>query len=153
MLDLDEGVGAVAFANVTSGLPITQLAADLTRIVAEHEPRVPEPWRPLPEGEADAELLALTGPWYWGANPFVLRLRPGRMLELGPLSGSGRGSRFRPETDGAWTGLDGYYAGETLRFFRTDGGAVSHLDLGTFVFTRQPYDPEAPVPGGTKGWL
>jgi hypothetical protein len=31
---------------------------------------------------------------------------------------------------------------------------VSHLDLGTFVFTRQPYDPAAPIPGGVDpaGW-
>ncbi|TYB95069.1 hypothetical protein FXF53_25710 [Micromonospora sp. WP24] len=25
---------------------------------------------------------------------------------------------------------------------------MSYLDLGTFVFTRQPYDSAAPVPGG-----
>jgi hypothetical protein len=45
-------------------------------------------------------------------------------------------------------GLDGSYAGETLRI------ADDHLDLGTFVFTRTPYDPEAPVPGGVDpaGW-
>jgi hypothetical protein len=45
-------------------------------------------------------------------------------------------------------GLDGYYAGETLRI------ADDHLDLATFTFTRQPYDPAAPVPGGVDpaGW-
>ena len=38
--------------------------------------------------------------------------------------------------------------GEPLRI------AEDHLDLGTFVFTRQPYDPDAPVPGGVDedGW-
>jgi hypothetical protein len=25
---------------------------------------------------------------------------------------------------------------------------VSHLDCATFVFTRTPYDREAPIPGG-----
>ena len=32
--------------------------------------------------------------------------------------------------------------------------AEDHLDVGTFVFTRTPYDPEAPVPGGVdaRGW-
>jgi len=37
---------------------------------------------------------------------------------------------------------------------RDAAGAVSHLDLGTFVFTRQPYDPAAPIPGGVDpaGW-
>ena len=53
-----------------------------------------------------------------------------------------------PRADGTWVGLDGYYAGETLRI------APDHLDLATFVLTRTPYDPEAPVPGGVdeRGW-
>jgi hypothetical protein len=31
---------------------------------------------------------------------------------------------------------------------------VDHLDLGSFVFTRQPYDERADVPGGVdaEGW-
>jgi CubicO group peptidase (beta-lactamase class C family) len=150
LLDTEQGTAAVAFANVTSGVAIGTLTADLVDIVKRHEPKIPEPWRPLPE--LDEELLALTGPWYWGAAPYALRLKGGRWLELGGMDGKGRESRFRPEADGTWTGLDGYYAGETLRAVRDDGGRVSHLDLGTFVFTREPYDPQAPVPGGTEGW-
>ena len=47
-----------------------------------------------------------------------------------------------------------YYAGELLRAVRRPDGSVSHLDLGSFVFTRQPYDEGAPVPGGVdaEGW-
>ena len=47
-----------------------------------------------------------------------------------------------------WRGRDGYFAGETLRI------ATDHLNLDTFVFTRTPYDPQAPVPGGVdeRGW-
>ncbi|WP_260636726.1 serine hydrolase domain-containing protein [Streptomyces angustmyceticus] len=151
--DPTEDVAGVVLANCTSGPAVAALAADLTAIVSEHEPRIPEPWCPLP-GPLDPELLALTGPWYWGANPHVLRLRADRELELTPLSGTGRLSRFRAETDGTWTGLDGYYAGETLRVVRERDGSVSHLDLGTFVFTRGPYAPSEPVPGGVdpEGW-
>ncbi|MFJ9466304.1 serine hydrolase domain-containing protein [Streptomyces caniferus] len=151
--DPEEDVAGVVLANCTSGPAVAALAADLTGIVSEHEPRIPEPWRPRP-GPLDPELLELTGPWYWGANPHVLRLRAGRELELTPLSGAGRLSRFRAEKDGTWTGLDGYYAGETLRVVRERDGSVSHLDLGTFVFTRGPYAPSEPVPGGVdpKGW-
>ena len=31
---------------------------------------------------------------------------------------------------------------------------MAALCLGSFVFTRQPYDPDAPVPGGVdpQGW-
>ncbi|MFC9235908.1 serine hydrolase domain-containing protein [Streptomyces decoyicus] len=151
--DAEEGIAGVVLANCTSGPAVAALAADLTGIVSEHEPRIPEPWHPL-AGPLDPELLALTGPWYWGANPHILRLRAERGLELTPLSGTGRSSRFRAEKDGTWTGLDGYYAGETLRVVRDVDGSVSHLDLHTFVFTRGPYEPSAPVPGGVdpEGW-
>jgi D-alanyl-D-alanine carboxypeptidase len=56
------------------------------------------------------------------------------------------------EHDGTWTGREGYYAGETLRPVRRADGSLSHLDLGSFVFTREPYDAVAPVPGGFPGW-
>lgn len=148
----EDDVAAVTFANVTSGVPVGEVAAALVDIVAEAEPRIPEPWRPLPE--VDAELLALTGPWYWGTRTNILRLTPDRGLELRPLNGQGRGARFTARPDGTWIGLDGYYAGETLRVVRDGDGSVSHLDLGSFVFTREPYDPAAAVPGGVDegGW-
>jgi hypothetical protein len=79
----------------------------------------------------------------------VLRAQADGLLHLGPMPGrAGRASRFAPRADGTWTGLDGYYAGETLRI------APDHLDLATFVFTRTPYDADAPVPGGVdeRGW-
>ncbi|WP_327296497.1 MULTISPECIES: serine hydrolase domain-containing protein [unclassified Streptomyces] len=145
-----DGMAAVALSNSTSGVG-PRVAAELIRIVAESEPIIPEPWRPL--SEVDPGLLELAGPWYWGTSVSGLRLKADGGMEFGPLAGGGRSSRFRAERDGSWTGLDGYFAGETLRVVRRDG-EVSHLDLGSFVFTRQPYDPGAPVPGGVDegGW-
>lgn len=149
---IEDDVAVVVLTNATSGPLVGTIAADLVEIVAEAEPRIPEPWRPLPE--ADPVLLALTGPWYWGTHPSVLRLTADRGVELGPLRGDGRGARFAAQPDGTWTGLDGYYAGETLRVVRDVDGRVSHLDLGSFVFTREPYDPASAVPGGVdaEGW-
>ncbi|MFI5756096.1 serine hydrolase domain-containing protein [Streptomyces sp. NPDC051569] len=151
-VSVEEGVAAVVLANATAGPLVSAVAADLIGIVADAEPRIPEPWRPLPE--VDRALLALTGPWYWGTYAFGLKLAADRGLELHPLRGGGRGSRFVVGPDGNWTGLDGYYAGETLRVVRRVNGSVSHIDLGSFVFTREPYDPEADVPGGVDkaGW-
>lgn len=151
-VSVDDGIAAVALANATSGPSAAAVAADLVRIVAEAEPRIPEPWRPLPE--VDHALLELTGPWYWGTQSFGLRLVADRGMELQPLGGPGRGSRFAAEADGTWTGLTGYYAGETLRVVRLEDGSVSHLDLASFVFTREPYEPGAAVPGGVdkEGW-
>ncbi|WP_128983723.1 serine hydrolase domain-containing protein [Streptomyces roseicoloratus] len=152
---VEEDLAAVALANATSGPLAPAVAADLVRIAAEAEPRIPEPWRPLPVAEVDEELLALTGPWYWGTYAFGLRVGAGRSVTLEPLKGVGRGASFRSLPDGGWIGLDGYYQGETLRVVRRPDGSVSHLDLGSFVFTREPYEQgNAAVPGGVDeaGW-
>ncbi|WP_300019302.1 serine hydrolase domain-containing protein [Pseudonocardia sp.] len=139
-VDRDEGTGALALANVTSGLD-GALPAGLLADLRAAEPRIVAPWTPAPSPVP----LELLGPWYWGPSPYVLRAVPGGLLHLGGLGRPGRSSRFRPGPDGTWIGLDGYFAGETLRL---DPLA---LNLATFVFTRTPYDPAAPVPGGVDG--
>ncbi|MET8814548.1 serine hydrolase domain-containing protein [Streptomyces sp. NPDC004549] len=148
VISVEDDVAAVVLANATSGPLVGAVGADLVRIVAEAEPRIPEPWRPLPE--VDQDVLELAGQWYWGTHAFGLRVSADGLL-LGPLSGTGRRARFRSNGDGTWTGLEGYYAGELLRAVRRPDGTLSHLDVGSFVFTRQPYDPEASVPGGVDG--
>ncbi len=147
-----DGTGAIALANVTAGPDITGIATDLVTIVADHEPRLPARWQPM--AGVDQALLALTGLWYWGPRAYVLRLLADRGLELTPAVGRGRASRFCAEPDGTWTGLDGYYMGETLRLARRADGTVHHLDLGSFVFTREPYGPDAPLAArpDPEGW-
>ncbi|WP_433444668.1 serine hydrolase domain-containing protein [Nonomuraea sp. CA-141351] len=140
--DPADGVGVLFMANTTSGMSGT-LLTDLLDILQEYEPRLPHEWQPV---AADPDLLALTGLWHWGPKPYTLRLLPERGLALEPVGGGGRASRFVAQPDGTWLGLDGYYAGETLRV------AADHLDLNTFIFTRTPYEPGAPVPGGVTGW-
>jgi CubicO group peptidase (beta-lactamase class C family) len=139
----DDGLGAVTLANATAGPAIADIAADLIGIVASSEPGLPPRWQPRPG--IGAGLLALTGLWYWGPRPTVLRVIDADLIELQPAGGTGRGSRFRAAGDGTWTGLDGYYAGETLRLVPAADGVAEHLDLGTFVFTREPYGPAAPT--------
>ncbi|MGY5883923.1 serine hydrolase domain-containing protein [Modestobacter lacusdianchii] len=142
-VDRAEQLGAVSLANTTSGLE--PLVPGLLSDVRSAEPRVVEAWTP----SAPPVPLEVLGVWFWGPAPHVLRAQPGGLLHLGPLPGrAGRASRFAAREDGTWVGLDGYYAGETLRI------APDHLDLATFVFTRTPYDPGAPVPGGVDegGW-
>ncbi|WP_210592318.1 serine hydrolase [Streptomyces sp. GESEQ-35] len=151
-LSVADDVAAVVLANCTSGPLLADVAGDLVGIVAEAEPRIPEAWRPVTE--VDASALELAGQWYWGTHAFALRLTAGEGVSLEPLSGNGRRSRFRSNGDGTWTGLEGYYAGELLRAVPRPDGTVDHLDLGSFVFTRQPYDETASVPGGVdpEGW-
>ena len=45
-------------------------------------------------------------------------------------------------------GTAGYHRGETLHVHRREDGSVSHLVCATFVYTRIPYDPDVPIPGG-----
>lgn len=152
VISVADDVAAVVLANCTSGPSPFTVAADLVRIVAEAEPRIPAPWRPLKE--AEPAVLELVGQWYWGTQAFALRWSADGVVSLEPLSGIGRRSRFRSNGDGTWTGLEGYYAGELLKPVRRPDGSASHLDLGSFVFTRQPYDEGASVPGGVDpdGW-
>jgi CubicO group peptidase (beta-lactamase class C family) len=143
-------VAAVALANSTSGLDFA-LCDDLIEIVRTCEPAISPEWSPA--RAADPELLGLLGMWHWGPAPYTLRLRGDGLLQLAPFGGGTRKSRFRRREAGVWVGLDGYFAGEELRPVRRDGAVVA-LDLATFVFTRTPYDPQAPVPGGVDdaGW-
>lgn len=141
--------GALVMTNSTAGVKVSALALDLLKLVDDYEPALPAEWVPRPS--ADPTLLALTGEWFWGPMPFVLRLLDDGWLDLRPVTGNGRASRFRPTGQDTWVGLEGYYAGETLRLVRGPDGNPTHLDLATFVFTRTPYDPAAPIPGGLDG--
>lgn len=151
LVDSEERIGALVLANATSGLDSRLLRAMLD-IVRSNEPAAVTAWSPLTK--VDEAALALTGTWHWGTYSYGLRLRSDALLELLPLSGVGRGSRFRQLPDGGWIGLDGYHAGETLRPRCDPSGKVVAVDLGSFIFTREAYDPRAPVPGGVDdaGW-
>jgi hypothetical protein len=49
-----------------------------------------------------------------------------------------------------WRGVDGYLAGEPLTVVTGPDGEVTALNVASFIYTRTPYDPGAPVPGGVK---
>ena len=147
--DVERRTGAVQLANVTSGYPLD--AEQLLQILERHEPTIPAPWRAA--SSVPAGIVDLLGPWYWGANPHLMRLQANGTLRLDTTSGRGRSATFRA-TDHGWVGLDEYFEGEALVPVRRPDGSISHLDIGTFVFTREPYGPDAPIPGGVDpdGW-
>jgi CubicO group peptidase (beta-lactamase class C family) len=151
-IDPEEHTGALLLSNATSG-PDGRLSFRQLATLREREPYIAPAWAPLTA--VDGEALALTGTWYWGTYGYGVRLTSASELELIPLLGAGRASRFRRGDDGIWRGLVGYHAGEPLRPVRNDIGDVVALDLGSFVYARTPYDPAAPVPGGVdlSGWL
>lgn len=146
-VNIETGDGCVVFANATSGL--STVSTDLMALLADREPIAPKPWSADPD---QASALELTGEWYWGTTAFTMSAARDGYLVLGE-PGAGRGCRFKPAA-GGWKGLDGYYSGETLTVARDGSDRVSHLDLGSFRFSRTPYDPSADIPGGVDpaGW-
>ena len=85
-----DGLGGIALANATSGPDITGVAVDLVRIVADHEPRLPGRWKPLPEVEpgaarADRPLVLGTA---------SLRAAVARRPRPGAHAGGGKGPRL-----------------------------------------------------------
>jgi CubicO group peptidase (beta-lactamase class C family) len=148
-IDAKSQDAAIALCNSTAGFG-GSLPADLLRVLAENVPVSPAEWAP---GGADADTVEMLGTWYWGPAQFTLALAGGA-LELRAAGGRAQAFRFRRRADGTWTGVDGYHAGEPLVPARGPDGHVVSLDLGSFVYTRTPYDPAAEVPGGVdaQGW-
>ena len=145
-----DGLTIAIQSNAWSALATSALVGDLFDIVRDREPTMPTPWsaaQPL-TAAVDRAAFELVGPWYWGAVPMSISLRADGRLDLAGIAGPGRAARFRPLGDDRWVGLDGYYHGEFLEVRRDDHGQVSHLDLGSFVFTRAPYAPADVIPDG-----
>lgn len=142
-VDSVSGVGAVVLTNATTGLAPEKAAARLVDLVEPDLAAADLEAAPasLPDHSPAADLA---GEWYWGNT--AMQLRP---TATGFCLGSGEEERtFRHLGEGGYLGLDGYYAGERLQVVRRPDGAVSHLEVVTFVLTRIPYDPAVPIPGG-----
>lgn len=141
-IDPATGDGFTLLTNTTGNLDL-HLGFDL---LAATTPTAPVEWT----ATGDVPDADVVGTWYWGPRANTVSI-DGEHLVLSPL-GVGRGSRFRRTTDGDWVGLDGYYAGELLTVHRTD--EATYLDLGSFRYSRTPYDPQSDIPGGVDadGW-
>ncbi len=142
LVDRIRRTGVVVLVNATNGVPVTTFGAALLDELETWEPTMPEPWAPNPS--IPAELTEVLGLWHWGARPIVLACEGGDLVAR-----SMRAETWRfAVADGRIVGTRGYHAGEELRVVRRSDGRVSHLDVGTFILTREPYEAGAPIPGG-----
>ncbi|HEX4976894.1 MAG TPA: serine hydrolase domain-containing protein [Nocardioides sp.] len=139
-------VGAVVLTN--GGYGLADLASRTVHTVLDAEPPLAPEWQPA--SEVPADLVELVGLWYWGHAPSLLRVE-GDGFVLTPVDSPGRTLRFVRGEGDTFVGTRGYLEAETLRVVRRADGVVSHLECATFVYTRTPYDPEAPIPGGVPG--
>ncbi len=144
-VDRARGTAGVCLANAASGVRAQGLPVQLMRLLEELEPTLARTWTPtveLPSVARDA-----LGLWYWGNMAFTLSYHGdqliGRFL-------SDRATWFTVGVVGGerLVGVTGYFAGEAMQVVRRPDGSVSHLECATFIFTRVPYDPDAPIPGG-----
>ncbi len=142
-IDPDSTVGAIVLTNGAYGL--TDLPVRLVDETLGAEPPLAAEWTPPHEAVA-GDLRDLAGVWHWGQAPALLRL-DGDGFTLGPIEGGGRRMAFTRSGPDSFVGTRGYHTGESLRVVRRDDGSISHLEVATFVYTRTPYDPDAPIPG------
>ncbi len=148
-VDPETGDGVVLLVNNTAGLGIDPLG--LLDLARRHSPRRTPEWTAAAPADR-ATAAALTGTWFWGPRPHTVTSHGDGTLRLLPVGGNGRGSSFVPAADGAWVGVDEYFAGERLTALPSPQ-EPTHLDVAGFRFSRTPYDPRADIPGGTgDGW-
>lgn len=144
LLDRPRRSGVVCVGNATAGLDPLGLGRHLLEELERRDPAIPAPWVPLPT-VPDA-VRDVVGPWHWGSTPFRMTW-DGNRLSMGgdrPMSQW----ELRDGPDGAeFVGVEGYHDGERLRVVRNADGSVNHLNASTFILTRTPYDPAAPIPG------
>jgi CubicO group peptidase (beta-lactamase class C family) len=136
-LDPVSRIGAVVLTNATTGLDPEELCASLVEAARGTTSE------PSPESDPASPAAELSGAWYWGNSPMTL---VATVDGLSVQSGATR-SRFRHEGGDVYRGLNGYWAGERLEVHRDPDGTARHLEVVTFVLTRTPYDPLAPIPG------
>ncbi|WP_114423279.1 serine hydrolase domain-containing protein [Nocardioides houyundeii] len=142
LVDPASGIGGVTLMNATTGVDQEVLLLELIDGDLDHDGV--EPW--VPSGELPEAIRGVPGLWFWGNTATEVRWH-NRRLELRQLAVPDEIELFGLG-DGRIVGLQGYHRGETLHVVRRPDGEVDHLEVATFVLTRTPYDPAAPIPGG-----
>ena len=145
-VDGSRRTGAVCLANGTAGLRCEGLPLDLLGMLERHEPSLVTAWTPT--REVPAGVMDILGLWHWGETALFVSY-DGAQLALSNPGAARPAYRYMRVGDDVYRGVSGYHTGETLRAVRRADGSVSHLECATFVYTRVPYDQEAPIPGGS----
>ena len=135
------GDGVVVLTNATTGFATDSQPLDL---LSDRPPAAAEPWRP--STGVPSVVAEIAGLWFWGNTAHELHWRGGT-LELHEPGDRSDADVFTVDGEQI-VGTAGYHRGETLHVVRRHDGSVSHLECATFVYTRVPYDPAVPIPGG-----
>lgn len=140
-IEPDGSRGVVALTNATTGFTGVEFTQ---RMLGSSTPGPGPAWVPTISVPAWAEELL--GYWHWGNSAYEVRWHNTR-LEFFDLARRILAEQFEMVGDRI-IGHAGYHRGEQLHVVRDPGGDINHLNCATFVYTRKPYDPAAPIPGG-----
>ncbi|WP_127501517.1 serine hydrolase domain-containing protein [Actinoplanes solisilvae] len=128
-------LGVISFANSygLTGTTIKDVALEALTAAVEAEPTLPLPW--LPPAAPTGEAATVVGRWWWMGREFEITA-DGEALDM---TGPNHSTRFTREGPDRWRGITGDNEGEILQILRAEDGAVSALDIATFVFSRDPH--------------
>ncbi len=146
-----DSVGAVAFANCTSGAAPGELAAKLVTTLLDAEPTPVRPWRP--GLDVDPAVRPLLGRWWSEGSEFVFSWSEGALTAAVAGAPHRPPAVFAPQGPDLWRVVRGRETGELLRVVRDPTGGVARLHWATYAFTREPRvfgatpEPSAPYDG------
>ncbi|WP_323098721.1 serine hydrolase domain-containing protein [Intrasporangium sp. YIM S08009] len=130
-----DAVGAVVFANCTSGALTLALATDLVEAVLDTEPALAPAW--VPETPRP-ELEELLGLWWSEGSPITFFVREGRLWSRLSEDDALSETRFEPEGPDRYRAAAGRERGEVLEVVRAADGSVEKLYFATYAVTREP---------------
>lgn len=132
-----DGVGAVVFANSSSGLDPGGFAGDLVDAWLEHDPAAVAPWAPGPPVPEAYE--GILGRWWSEGIETVFSWHDGTLQALGAGAPPGTPPMtFEPAGADAFVTTSGRECGEPLRVVRDPAGEVVKLYWATYAFSRRP---------------
>jgi hypothetical protein len=130
-----DGVGAVVFANATSGALTLGLATDLVETVVDAEPSIAAPWVPETEQPGLTELLGL---WWSEGSPITFFVREGELWSRLADDEQLSETRYAAEGTDRFRAVAGRERGEVLEVVRAADGSIDKLYFATYAVTRAP---------------
>ena len=133
----ESGTGGLAMMNTTSSPDPAAFAIELADTVLEHDPVLPDAWRPGTSVPDD--LVGVLGVWYSEGQPFVFSVRQGRLeARAQALPEHKPSSVFEKVEDDLYRTVAGRENGEMLRITRDAEGTVTKMNWATYLVTRSP---------------
>lgn len=133
----ESGTGGLVLMNTTAAPDPAAFAIGLADHVIEHDPVLPEPWRPgtaVPD-----ELAGIVGVWYSEGQPFVFSVKQGRLeARAQELPEHKPSSVFEKVGEDLYRTVQGREQGELLRVTRDAEGTVTKMNWATYLVTREP---------------